>query len=141
MLSLAFWLLPRWIDAAVADPLVNAAKAVCLVLLAGIPLGCGWRLAGPVLRGLVWANAASMLAVMGWLQLAVPVRLCNSYLIDEQAVLGRMFLLLAATMVLAGLAAAMIGGRPSGPAGARAGDQPDVPAKEPAPPAWTRRGR
>ncbi|MCC7016891.1 MAG: hypothetical protein IT564_06780 [Rhodospirillales bacterium] len=119
-LALAFWLLPRWIDAAVADPLVNTARRASLVALAGLPLGWGWRLAGPVLRGLAWAKAATMLAVMGWLQLAVPIRLCNSYLIDEQNMLGRMFLLLAGTMVAAALGAAMIGGgRAMRPGGAR----------------------
>ncbi len=41
-LACVFWLVPRWIDAALADQAVNAAKAVCLVILSGLPLGWGW---------------------------------------------------------------------------------------------------
>lgn len=112
VLSLLFWLLPRWIDAALADPATDAAKAATLVLLAGLPLGWGWTLAGPVLRGFVWANAAAMLAIMGWLQLSVPQRLCNSYLLSEQARLGQGFLGLAALVLVMGAATAVTHGRP-----------------------------
>jgi len=108
-LALAFWLIPRWVDAAVADTATDAAKVTSLVVLAGLPLGWGWRLAGPVLRGFVWANAAAMLAVMGWLQLAAPSRLCNNYLIGEQVLLGRMLLLLAALMIAVAASAALTG--------------------------------
>lgn len=110
VLAMAFWLIPRWIDAAVADPATDAAKAVSLVVLAGFPIGWGWRQAGPVLRGFAAANAATMLAVMGWLQLAVPSRLCNSYLIGEQVLLGRMLLLLAMAIVATAIGAALTGG-------------------------------
>lgn len=103
VLTLAFWLLPRWIDAAVASARVDAAKTASLILLAGMPLGAGWRRAGPVLRGFFWTQAAMMLAVMGWLLLAVPQRLCNAYLASDQALLGRALLVLAAAMVLGGV--------------------------------------
>ncbi len=113
-LACVFWLVPRWIDAALADQAVNAAKAVCLVILAGLPLGWGWAQAGPVLRGFVWANATAMLAVMGWLQLATRIRLCNSYLLSEQRDLGLALLTLAILALIAGMSRAMLGqwGRP-----------------------------
>ncbi len=107
VLALLFWVIPRWIDAALADPAIDAAKAATLVLLAGLPLGWGWTKAGPVLRGFVWANAAAMLAIMGWLQLAVPQRLCNSYLMTEQTRLGQSLLGLAALVLAVGAAWAM----------------------------------
>lgn len=109
-LTLAFWLLPRWIDAALAAPLTDMVKAGCLVLLVGLPLGWGWRQAGPVLRGFAWANAISMLAVMGWLQLAVPARLCNRYLLGDQRRLGLALLVIAALLLAAGLGRVLIGG-------------------------------
>lgn len=112
VLALLFWLLPRWIDAALAEPATDAAKAATLVLLAGLPLGWGWALAGPVLRGFAWTNAAAMLAIMGWLQLSVPQRLCNSYLLSEQTWLGRSFLGLAALVLVMGAARAVTHGRP-----------------------------
>ena len=115
VLALLFWLLPRWIDAALADPATDAAKAVTLVLLAGLPLGWGWTLAGPVLRGFVWANAAAMLAIMGWLQLSVPQRLCSSYLLSEQAWLGRSSLGLAAMVLVMGAVSAVARGREDAP--------------------------
>lgn len=113
-LACVFWLIPRWIDAALAGQAVNAAKAACLVILAGMPLGWGWTQAGPVLRGFVWVNAAAMLAVMGWLQLATPIRLCNSYLLSEQRDLGLALLMLAILALIAGMSRAMFGrwGRP-----------------------------
>lgn len=111
VLALAFWLLPRWIDAALADPLTGLARALTLWLLAGVPLGWGWTMAGPVLRAWFLANVASMLIVMGWLQLVVPQRLCNAYLLSDQRTLGAGFLLLAAGMVLTVLLQAMAGPR------------------------------
>jgi len=115
LLALVFWLIPRWIDAAVADPATNAAKAAGLVLLAGLPLGWGWTLAGPVLRSFVWANAAAMLAIMGWLQLSLPQRLCNSYLLVEQRWLGQGVLALAGLVLVAGAARMLAGDRPRSP--------------------------
>lgn len=99
--TLAFWLLPRWIDAALTEPALNLTRSLSLWVLAGLPLGWGWSQAGAVLRGFFLANAASMLAVMGWLQLAVPVRLCNAYLLDDQRLLGTGFLVVAGALIFA----------------------------------------
>jgi len=100
-LALAFWLLPRWIDAAQADIWVDAAKAVTLAGIAGLALGWGWAQSGVVLRGFALANASSMLIVMGWLQLSAPLRLCNAYLLSDQRMLGWGLLIAAAAPVLA----------------------------------------
>ncbi|MCC7050031.1 MAG: hypothetical protein IT562_25230 [Alphaproteobacteria bacterium] len=113
VLTLGFWLLPRWIDASVASAAVDIAKVACLALLAGVPLGWGWAMAGPVLRGFFVANAGAMLAVMGWLLLVVPDRLCNAYLITDQRMLGNGLLIAAAILVLGLLLRAFGGGRPA----------------------------
>lgn len=110
VLMLAFWVLPRWIDASLANGVVRAAKVASLAALAGLPLGWGWVQAGPVLRDFLIANAATMLAVMGWLQLAVPARLCNAYLLSDQRALGAGMLVVAGALV-AGLYAAALSGR------------------------------
>lgn len=126
-LALGFWLLPRSIDAALAAHLPDMVKAGCLVVLVGLPLGWGWTQAGPILRGFTWANAIAMLIVMGWLQLAVPVRLCNRYLLGDQRQLGLALLALAALMLAAGLGRVMLGRRgarpdpSSGPVAANSG--------------------
>lgn len=109
VLAVAFWLLPRWIDAATTDPAVAAIRAATLAAVAGVPLGWGWRQAGPVLRGFTLANAAAMLGVMGWLQLGVPVRLCATYLIDDQRQFGLGLLAFAGLIIVLGLAGALAG--------------------------------
>jgi len=106
---LMFWMLPRWLDAAVTDPRVDAVKIGSLVLLAGFPLGWGWRRLGPLARSFIWINAISMLVALGILYLTFPSRLCNSYLIDEQPALGRTILGVAALLGLIGGAHALFG--------------------------------
>ncbi|MCL4186772.1 MAG: hypothetical protein KJZ85_04135 [Rhodobacteraceae bacterium] len=108
--TLGFWLIPRWIDAALAAPAVAAVRTASLVFLAGLPLGWGWAQAGPVLRLFVLANAAAMLAVMGWIELVVPARLCNSYLLADQRNLGLGLLVLAGVVVAGAALRALAGG-------------------------------
>ncbi|MBW7920937.1 MAG: hypothetical protein H3C51_02425 [Rubellimicrobium sp.] len=106
---IAFWMIPRWLDAAVNSPAVDAAKMASLVLLAGVPVGWAWPRLAPLARGFVLAQLASMFGILGAVWLAAPVRLCNNYLVDEQTVLGRIALAVAVAMVVAGLVAALAG--------------------------------
>lgn len=108
-LTLGFWLLPRWIDASLAEPATRAAKVASLPILAGLPLGWGWAQAGPVLRGFLLANVATMLVVMGWLMLVAPSRFCNAYLLSDQRLLGNGLLIAAGGLVAALLVPAMSG--------------------------------
>jgi len=87
LFTLAFWMLPRSLDAALAWP----------------------RLPG-VARGFVFGNLLSMLAVLGWLYLAAPVRVCNFYLTGDQSLTGKGLLLLAAAGGLYWLVSAFSGG-------------------------------
>lgn len=109
VLTLAYWLLPRWIDASLADPATRVAKIASLACLAGLPLGWGWAQAGLMLHGFLIANAAAMLAVMSWLLLAVPSRLCNAYLLTDQRLAGQGLLVAAVAVVAALLLPALIG--------------------------------
>lgn len=95
----AFWMLPRWIDAALGSAAVEAAKFLTVPLLVGLPLALSARRLDCVTAGFLKANFISMALLLGWLYSAAPVRLCNSYLIDDQAMLG------TAWLVIAGLAA------------------------------------
>lgn len=92
LFTAAFWMLPRSLDAALTEPAVAAAKFVSLPILLGLPLALSWPRLHPIARGFVWTNLLSMLGFLGWLYLAAPVRLCNFYLLDEQALLGRALL-------------------------------------------------
>ena len=90
--AVAFWMIPRWLDASLQVPGVSAAKYISLVALAGVPLAWSWRRMHPIARGLVKIEFLAMCFRLGWLYLISPERLCNSYLIDDQILLGRGFL-------------------------------------------------
>ena len=101
--ALACWMLPRSLDAALADVAVETAKFVLLPLLVGAPLALSWPLAGPLVRGLAWAHLIAMLATLGWVYQAAPARLCLGYRLDQQETLG-WAMLIAAAMVATALA-------------------------------------
>ena len=93
----SWWMVPRALDAALASTAMELAKFASLPLLVGAPLALSWSSLGGMGRGFVIANVLPMWAVVGWLYLAAPVRVCNFYLVEDQAVAG------------AGLLAASIG--------------------------------
>ncbi|WP_246265680.1 hypothetical protein [Aromatoleum diolicum] len=107
----SWWMLPRALDHALASPLVEAAKFVSLPALVGLPLALAWRRLGTIGRGFVWTNFISMLAVLGWLYIAAPVRVCNSYLVDQQASAGWLMVKLAVLLFAAWLGSLFVGGQ------------------------------
>jgi hypothetical protein len=94
-----WWMVPRALDAALASPVMEVAKFVTLPLLVGAPLSLSWSRLGGMGRGFVIANVLPMWAVVGWLYLAAPVRVCNFYLVEQQAMAGAG--LLASSIALA----------------------------------------
>lgn len=96
----AVWMLPRAIDASLEWGPIESAKFISLPLGLGVPLALSWPLMGTVLRGFLKANFLSMLIFFGWLYVAAPVRLCNSYLIDDQTLLGWAFVAIAGALAL-----------------------------------------
>ena len=59
----SYWMLPRALEGALSDPLMELAKFCSLPLLVGLPLALSWPRLGPIARGFVLANAISMIAV------------------------------------------------------------------------------
>ncbi len=86
-----FWMLPRSVDAALADWSSHILKLASLPLCVGLPLALTWRRLGPLLRGFIKAQAISMLLFLAFLYTHAPVRICNSYLVDDQFRLGLAF--------------------------------------------------
>lgn len=84
----SWWMVPRALDAALASPAMELAKFVSLPLFVGVPLAVSWSWLGGIGRGFVIANVLPMWAVVGWLYLVAPVRVCNFYLVEDQAVAG-----------------------------------------------------
>ena len=99
LFAAAFWMLPRSLDAALNDPVMEATKFVTVPALIGAPLAWSWPRLHPVAKGFVFANILSMLGVLGWLYRESPVRLCNYYLIDQQTLAGNGLLILASVLL------------------------------------------
>lgn len=96
-------MVPRVLDLALRDPATEAAKCAALVL-AGAALRLSWRAAGLVVQGFFLGNMLPMTAVVGQLYIDAPLRLCNAYLLDDQARLGQWLIALAALLALGWLA-------------------------------------
>lgn len=87
-LVLSLSMVPRLLDLALLRPEVELAKFTALVLT-GAALRLSWRPAGVVLQFFFLGNVLGMMAVVGMLYIDSPLRLCNAYLLDDQARLGR----------------------------------------------------
>ena len=100
---LAVLMVPRVLDLALRDPAIEAAKCAAL-LCAGAALRLSWRAAGLVVQGFFLGNVLPMTAVVGQLYIDAPLRLCNAYLLDDQARLGQWLIALAVLLALGWLA-------------------------------------
>src|SRR5687768_2020434 len=106
----SYWMLPRALDAALNDPLAEMAKFLSLPLLVGFPLVLAWRRLTLIGRGFVWTNFISMLAVLGWLYIVAPVRVCNSYLVNDQESAGWYMVIISVLIFLWWLGTLLVGG-------------------------------
>jgi len=88
LLASAWWMVPRALDLALASPSMELTKFVTLPLLVGAPLALSWGRLGPLGRGLVLGNVLPMWAVVGWMYVVAPVRVCNFYLVEQQVRAG-----------------------------------------------------
>lgn len=95
--TLAFWMIPRWLDASLNDPLIAYAKYVSM-LFVGMSLAMSWPGAHVITRALVKIEFLTMLYRLGWIYLISPERLCNNYLLTDQKWLGCGFLLIGLTL-------------------------------------------
>lgn len=100
LFAMLFWMIPRWLDAALSEPLWEIIKFITVPLLIGLPLGASWWRASPFTRAVVWSNGISMLAVVGWLYANAPVRVCNNYLINQQEEFGYLAMGLAVAIAI-----------------------------------------
>lgn len=86
--AILFWMLPRTLDAVLNSWIMHFAKFTLLPLTVGAPLAFCWGRLHMIVRGFVKAETISMLGVLGFLYTHAPVRICNSYLVDDQIRLG-----------------------------------------------------
>lgn len=95
--GVAFWMLPRSIDGAVDGGMMSLAKFVSLPVIGALITVC-WRRGHALLLAFVKAQVVSMAGFLAFLYTHSPVRLCNSYLIDDQWRLGVAFLWLGVAL-------------------------------------------
>ena len=99
-MMLAILMIPRVLDLALVDGRIALAKALALVFC-GAALRLSWRPAGLLVQGFYLGNVLPMMAVVGNLYASSPVRVCNAYLLDDQAQLGQWLIWLSAGVALA----------------------------------------
>jgi hypothetical protein len=109
----SYWMLPRALDAALTNPLAEIAKFLSLPALVGLPLALAWKQFKTIGRGFIWTNLFSMIAVLGWLYIAAPVRVCNNYLIGQQESAGWWMVKLAVLLFACWLGSLFVGGKPA----------------------------
>lgn len=96
-LILAILMIPRVLDLALVDGRIEILK--CAALLAcGAALRLSWQPAGLLVQGFFLGNVLPMMAVAGNLYETSPMRVCNAYLLDDQARLGQMLVWVAAAI-------------------------------------------
>ena len=96
---LAVLMVPRVLDLALVRPGIEIAKCFALAV-AGAALRVSWRPAGLVVQGFFLGNMLPMMAVVGQLYIDSPVRVCNAYLLDDQARLGQWLVGVAAAVAV-----------------------------------------
>lgn len=98
-LILAVLMIPRVLDLALLNPLVEGAKVAAL-LFAGVVLWPSWRVAGLMVQAFFLGSVVPMTIVVATLYQDSPMRLCNAYRIDDQQQLGLGLLWIAGAVTL-----------------------------------------
>jgi hypothetical protein len=99
-LLMAILMIPRVLDLALVDGRVELAKWLAL-LLCGMALRVSWGRAGLLVQGFFLGNVLPMMGAVGQLYQDSPIRLCNSYLLDDQVRLGQLLVGLAVAFGIA----------------------------------------
>jgi hypothetical protein len=98
-LILALAMVPRLLDLALTNQHVEVAKYLALMLCGG-SLRISWRSAGLLMQGFFLGNVLPMMGVVGSLYETSPTRVCNAYLLGDQARLGQLLMLLSACIAV-----------------------------------------
>lgn len=98
LLITMYWMLPRVMDETLTYWYIEMFKFISLPA-SGILLRDSWRRLGAVGKSFIYLNYISMFGVMAWLYIDAPVRVCNSYLENDQKILGWGFFILTLAML------------------------------------------
>lgn len=108
----SFWMLPRMLDLALADPWMDLAKFATIPLFIGLPLGLSWPRMPALGRAFLWANFIPKLGAIGGLYLAAPTRLCAYYRLDQQTTAGAALIAIAIALGISWFIAVFVGSPP-----------------------------
>lgn len=97
---MTYWMLPRALDAAVAEWYAELAKFITIPAM-GIALGISWPQLHPIAQGVLKLEFWATFMRLGWLYLDLPDRLCANYLLSDQRVLGQLLLLAGSAWAIA----------------------------------------
>lgn len=99
--TMLLWMLPRWLDAARIDPMVDMVKFLSVPLAFGAALALSWPRCPPIARAVIHLEGIATLLRFGWGYLAADQRLCLVYLQDDQQRVGVLLLWVAAAWAIA----------------------------------------
>lgn len=99
--TMLLWMLPRWLDAARMDPMVDLIKFLSVPLAFGAALALSWPRCPPIARAVIHLEGIATLLRFGWGYLAADQRLCLVYLQDDQQRVGILLLCVAAAWAIA----------------------------------------
>ena len=97
---MVLWMLPRFLDLARLDALVDALKFVS-VPAAGLMVALSWPRLPAIARAVVHLEVIATLLRFGWGYLAAEERLCLAYLADDQRLTGELLLWLGVAYAVA----------------------------------------
>lgn len=106
---MVMWMLPRFLDLARLDPVVDAIKFVTIAA-AGVFVAVSWPRCPGIARAVVHLEVIATLLRFGWGYLAAEDRLCLVYLANEQQQAGTLLLWLAALYAIAVIRRPLFGG-------------------------------
>ncbi|MFC6521639.1 hypothetical protein ACFQAT_19930 [Undibacterium arcticum] len=86
-LLIAYWMIPKTLEHALVSPTEEFLKFV-LIFINGLILPASLSRANKVIQLFFLGNFAGMMAIVGMLYQEAPQRLCNYYLLDDQAFTG-----------------------------------------------------
>ncbi|WP_190279363.1 hypothetical protein [Ornithinibacillus gellani] len=95
-----YWMIPRTMDEALTFQAMEWFKFISLTFLAGVPLRDSWKKLSKSFKYAIFMFFAILFVAMGWLYIAVPVQLCNNYLLVDQLTLGWGFLTMAICIII-----------------------------------------
>lgn len=116
-LVLMLLMIPLLLDLAIVDGQVDAAKFAAL-LACGTAFRLSWKRAGLLVQAFFLGNMLPMTAAIGQVYMDSPLRLCNAYLLEDQARLGLGLIVLAVLAAAASIVHVVrTGALASGPRG------------------------